>query len=78
MAAAEEIISNKLRKLAKERNDNHLVFSNEGWRELLHAEGYDGTNCFLKIPCSIFVLNSERKVLRKYGKLMERARNDDA
>ena len=35
MAAASEVIMNKLLKLAKERNEKALMFSNEGWRELL-------------------------------------------
>ena len=35
MAAATDIIVNRLLKLAKERNEKALVFSDEGWRELL-------------------------------------------
>ena len=34
-AAATEVIVNKLLKLAKERNEKALEFSDEGWRELL-------------------------------------------
>ena len=35
MAAATDVIVNRLLKLAKERNEKALVFSDEGWRELL-------------------------------------------
>lgn len=35
MAAATDVIINRLLKLAKERNEKALVFSDEGWRELL-------------------------------------------
>ena len=35
MASATEVIVNRLLKLAKERNEKALVFSDEGWRELL-------------------------------------------
>ncbi|MDC0063337.1 Na/Pi cotransporter family protein, partial [Candidatus Puniceispirillum sp.] len=35
MAAAADVIVNRLLKLAKERNEKALVFSDEGWRELL-------------------------------------------
>jgi phosphate:Na+ symporter len=35
MASATEVIVNRLVKLAKERNEKALVFSDEGWRELL-------------------------------------------
>ena len=35
MAAASEVIVNRLFKLANERNEKALVFSEEGWRELL-------------------------------------------
>ena len=34
MTAASEVIMNKLLKLAKEQNEEALVFSNKGWREL--------------------------------------------
>lgn len=35
MAGATDVIANRLLKLAKERNEKALVFSDEGWRELL-------------------------------------------
>ena len=35
MAAATDVIVNRLLKLAKDRNEKALVFSDEGWRELL-------------------------------------------
>ena len=34
MTAVSEVIMNKLLKLAKEQNEEALVFSNKGWREL--------------------------------------------